>query len=357
MAPPQLDHGRHVSRFKHWTAAELAHDRAARELGERQGALAEERYHQLRAAVQGDFALVQNVPPDLARGQLFPRAGLVFDKYTPRALAPVLGVKLHPRADGTVHPGDLAQYVRGFRDNWKTREGGILYCMGEAREFWNMVLNYHSAAGTTGYKPWDRLFERFKRSGFDRGMIPCMFFAREAGCLNPQCPFLHDREACERDRARVLAKRRVQLGKPSMRELGLLEKRALNEYRASKAADAPQDTDEALAVTLFKDDDEDEEVDPEVYKIFEDSRKVRRICGNPECLRTRTKQGEDIKMLQCSKCQVATYCSAECQKVDWKRHKKMPCKPIEILLEDDNLWNPLGTLKGTERIPVNWGDS
>lgn len=353
MPPPKLDHGRKVTRFVHYTAQDLARDRQGRELGERQGALSEERYHYLRAAIQGKYELT-TVPADLSRGWMFPRAGIVFDKYSDYALEPVLGLKLHPREDGTIHPGDLKLYAQGFRDNWKTREGGVLYCIDEGREFWNMMLNYHSSAGTTGYKPWDRLFERLKRSNFERGMIPCMFFARESGCLNPQCPFLHDREACERDREKVLARRRVQLGRPSQRELGLLEKRALNQYRSSKAEVEPE---ESRALALFKDDDEDE-VDPEVYEIFENSRKVRRICGNPGCLRTKNKgsSGEDdIKMLQCSRCSVATYCSPECQKADWSRHKKMPCKPLEVLLEDDDLWNPWGMLKGTERIPINWG--
>lgn len=132
-----------------------------------------ERYHYLRAAIRGDFD-VTTVPPDFSRAQLFPRQGVLFDRYQPYSLKSVLGIKLHPREDGTVHPEDLALYARGLRESWKCREAEILYCLAEGREFWNMVLNYHSAAATTGYKPWDRLFAALKRNDFDKSIIPCM---------------------------------------------------------------------------------------------------------------------------------------------------------------------------------------
>ncbi|KAF7792041.1 hypothetical protein EIP86_003068 [Pleurotus ostreatoroseus] len=155
-------------------------------------------------------------------------------EYKPFKLEPVIGVKLHPRDDGTIHPEDIKVYVDMFRSNWKCREGGILRCIEEQREFWNMILNYHSTARTTGIKAWDRLFDRLKRNQFDKGMIPCMWFAREAGCLDPKCEFLHDKEACERDREKVLEKRRVALGKPTMRDIGERERRAIRAHHASQ---------------------------------------------------------------------------------------------------------------------------
>ncbi|EKM57062.1 uncharacterized protein PHACADRAFT_172745 [Phanerochaete carnosa HHB-10118-sp] len=356
--PPKLDHGRRVTRFVHYTTQDLVKDRVRRELGEKQHGVAEQWYHQLCAAVKGDYELT-TVPPDLSRSQLFAHSGIVFDKYTAYKLEPVTGVKLHPREDGTILPGDLQFYSRTLRDDWQCREGGIMRCMAEEREFWNMILNYHSSAGTTGYKPWDRLFEKLKRNNFDRGMVPCMFFARETGCLYPRCLFLHDRVACEYDRERVLAKRRAQLGRPPPRDLALLEKRALKDYRSPKvegaaSANETPETDPSSALALL---DDEEDMDPEVYEIFEESSKVRKICNNPECLRTRTrgKSSQDVKMLRCSRCTVANYCSAECQRADWKRHKEMPCKPFEVLLEDDDLWNPWGGLKGMERFPVHYG--
>jgi hypothetical protein len=36
-----------------------------------------------------------------------------------------------------------------------------------------------------------------------------------------------------------------------------------------------------------------------------------------------------------------------CQKQDWPRHKKEPCAPIEDIVANDELWNPMGTRIGT----------
>lgn len=36
----------------------------------------------------------------------------------------------------------------------------------------------------------------------------------------------------------------------------------------------------------------------------------------------------------------------ECQKKDWPRHKQDPCAPIEDIVDNDDLWNPIGTRKG-----------
>ena len=160
-------------RFVQQTSLDRTLQKAVYAQGQKQAALALERFHYLRAAVTGAYTLT-DVPPDFSRGQLFARKGLEFAAYDGAALPPVLGVKLHPRPDGTVHPEDLALYARGFRACWKMREGGVLYCLGDERAFWNMVLNYHSRAATTGRKDWDRLFAALKRSGFDKGLVPCM---------------------------------------------------------------------------------------------------------------------------------------------------------------------------------------
>ena len=41
-----------------------------------------------------------------------------------------------------------------------------------------------------------------------------------------------------------------------------------------------------------------------------------------------TKSDTDVK--KCSRCKVAIYCSAECQKADWKRHKNGECLPRDV---------------------------
>lgn len=160
-------------RYRHWDSASLRNQPRLREQGQQQAQLSLERYHYLCAAIQEKFELT-TVPPDFSRAQMFPRAGLVFSSYESHPLDPILGIKLHPREDGTIHLGDLKMYASTFRESWKSSEGGILYCIAEEREFWNMILNYHSVAGTTGVKAWDKLFEDLRASQFDKGLIPCM---------------------------------------------------------------------------------------------------------------------------------------------------------------------------------------
>lgn len=129
------------------------------------------------------------------------------------------------------------------------------------------------------------------------------FFAREIGCLDPKCPFVHDEEACMRDRAKVLEKRRGELGRPTGRELALREKRAIDEYRSSEGNapaaartnirtgpeyDEEDEADMELALASQageeEDEDEDDDLDPEVWKIYQESRDIRKICSNPDCL-------------------------------------------------------------------------
>lgn len=157
------------------------------------------------------------------------------------------------------------------------------------------------------------------------------WFAREAGCCDPRCEFLHDKEACERNRDRVLEKRRATLGKPTMRDIGERERRAIQAHHASQrqlvlvSGLASATLEEDLnALQLWdddedddKDEDEEEDVDPEVRKIFDERTKVRKICNNPKCLTIQMKKNAreetdalDIKMMCCSRCKVATYCSA-----------------------------------------------
>ncbi|EMD42103.1 hypothetical protein CERSUDRAFT_79710 [Gelatoporia subvermispora B] len=42
-------------------------------------------------------------------------------------------------------------------------------------------------------------------------------------------------------------------------------------------------------------------------------------CGNYKCIRETLKRKE---LMKCGNCKSIFYCSAPCQKVDWKRHKK-----------------------------------
>ena len=150
------------------------------DLGRRQAQCAIERYHYLCAAAQEAYTLHN---PGAFRSEL------TFEKYTAYPLTPV-SAKLHPRKDGTIHPGDIEIYVKCMVRNFKCSEGGIMYCLGDERSFWNMVINYHSSAKTSGIKAWDRLFKQLKASGYDKGIIPCMVAMRVFECcLSANCSF------------------------------------------------------------------------------------------------------------------------------------------------------------------------
>ncbi|KAI0340358.1 hypothetical protein BDW22DRAFT_1398698 [Trametopsis cervina] len=319
-----------------------------------QGGLAIERYHYLCAAIQQKYEIV-SVPADISKAQLFPRQGLIFTKYNAFNLEPVLGIKLHPGSDGTIHPGDIDIYRKEMRNGWKCSQGGILYSVGCARAFWNMIIDYHSSSATTGMKVWDKLFVQLKASGFEQSLVPCMFFATSVGCHTPTCPFLHNKKKAQKARDRILARRRVRLGKPTSRDIGAREKIAIQAYH--DAQDKDVDYDSALTATII-DDDDDEELDPELQEIFEESAKIKKICNNPACLTVKMKRGAEgnnataVKMDVCSRCKVGTYCSKECQKADWKRHKTEPCRPFEELVEDDDLWDDFGYRKGTGRFKI-----
>ncbi|PSR78622.1 hypothetical protein PHLCEN_2v7369 [Hermanssonia centrifuga] len=103
-----------------------------------------------------------------------PQPGILFDNYGPYNLKPLLGIKVHLQRVGTVPPEDPKDYARSVRGNWKCREGGILNCLFEEPELWNVMHNYSSSSGTTGMKAWDLLFSPLKKNKSDEGLIPCM---------------------------------------------------------------------------------------------------------------------------------------------------------------------------------------
>ena len=71
------------------------------------------------------------------------------------------------------------------------------------------------------------------------------------------------------------------------------------------------------------------------------------ICHNPSCIhphRTATRS----KMLYCAQCRQANYCSRECQKSDWKRHKKW-CNAVTASLDATD-FNEIYVVRTCERI-------
>lgn len=108
------------------------------EQGMHQAEIQEDRYHKLRAAIEKKYRILDNIVSD--NGFPFPRQGISFEPYTAVKLESIKGFKLHPNTDGTVHPGDLEIYHDMFKTDWNHAQSGILYNIGEAREFLELHL-------------------------------------------------------------------------------------------------------------------------------------------------------------------------------------------------------------------------
>lgn len=60
-----------------------------------------------------------------------------------------------------------------------------------------------------------------------------------------------------------------------------------------------------------------------------------RQCQNPRCAIVKYPNDDSVKLRYCSACGVANYCSAECQKADWRRHKQV-CENLKTSREEKN---------------------
>ena len=85
--------------------------------------------------------------------------------------------------------------------------------------------------------------------------------------------------------------RRAVLGRPTMRDISLREKRQLAEHRENSKSDSREIVkhEGTSALELWDDDvdDDEEELDPEVDRIFKERAGIKRICSNPDCLTAR----------------------------------------------------------------------
>ncbi|KIK51422.1 hypothetical protein GYMLUDRAFT_64864 [Collybiopsis luxurians FD-317 M1] len=187
---------------------------------------------------------------------------------------------------------------------------------------------------------WDELFNRLKSEGYPKNIIPCRYYGTEAGCWDGACPFLRDQEAASSTREAILKARRKTFDykhKPTPQQCAARIRLLLNREAGPNAS---SEVREAL-----------------MRKIREEVKGDRAYCANPECMEPW--KGNQLKspLQNCSHCKFTMYCSNECQRKDWKRHKGEPCAPIEELIENDDFWNPIGTRKGTEFFKTNWGDA
>ncbi|VDC05480.1 unnamed protein product [Peniophora sp. CBMAI 1063] len=313
-------------RYVHYKTYPPNFDRAkAIAQGRRQAEGNLERYHYLRAAVTGAYDIEQLQPGDPNNPNPLPfvRHGLVFDRYKLHKLKPLRGMKLHPNADGTIHPGDLKLYKEELFGNWKVREAGILYAYMELRPFFNMMLNYNSPAKTTGIPAWDKLLDEWKAAGFPKRMLQCMYFARESGCMDPRCPFQHDAAATKRDKDLVYAWRRARCGQLTPEDIEIFRDVVPAEYSPG---------DDGFIVE-------------EIQYYIKNPDPL--ICWNTGCCQVDDHPELAEQLKRCSRCKVVTYCSAECQKKHWKEHKQ-DCHPYDQIIHDDELWSRVGFRKGLQ---------
>ncbi|KLO11667.1 hypothetical protein SCHPADRAFT_855020 [Schizopora paradoxa] len=264
---------------------------------------ARERFHYLCASIQGKFILIDHIPPKIDNGQFFDRQGLDFSPYKDYKLQPILGIKLFPRTDGTVHPDELKMYHEQFANSWRHSEGGILHNMNDKREFYNCILNYHSLETTTGNAEWDAFFEKLKESGYDKSLVPCAHFGTLTGCMDIDCPFLHDEEMFRERRNKILASRRKALFEPTPKQ------RFQHMQKTYKSKKKPSRNESALVATLDDlDGDDGDETDDEETKIKVP--RVRHFCANMECMKPWLRKQNDVAVLQkCARCQWTFYCS------------------------------------------------
>jgi hypothetical protein len=118
------------------------------------------------------------------------------------------------------------------------------------------------------------------------------FFAQRDGCLDRDCPFLHDREAVLAERIRIVEKRRETFRykhRPTYRQSIFREILLLRSIAGSN---------EALRDEIEKSG-----------KVGEDVKQDKAYCTNPQCMKP-WKKGMKINPLKsCGRCKWTLYCS------------------------------------------------
>jgi len=118
------------------------------------------------------------------------------------------------------------------------------------------------------------------------------FFGREAGCMDKDCPFLHDRDAVLANRAQVLAKRRETFDlKITPKQRYARERRQVDE-----SGQDPQRRSAFMQTAEFK-------------QWRENEKNLRACCANTKCLKPWFGSQENCPLQVCSKCKFTFYCS------------------------------------------------
>jgi hypothetical protein len=243
------------------------------------------------------------------------RVTICFSAYKEFKLLPIKDVKILDPTDESIQKSyitELGMYEATIRDDWRIREGGVLGALAEYGDFFDCIAHYHSPQKTTRVYGWDKLFEKLQNSGFRKNIVPCMVsppltllgsekglicklqsFGQSDGCLDRNCPFLHDREATLADRARIIELRKMRFDykhRPSEKEYMARYNNILNLVTSG---------DQALREQFA------ESYQPEVRQILE---MERAYCANRECMRP-WRKGEKNPLKACKGCKYTMYCS------------------------------------------------
>jgi hypothetical protein len=118
------------------------------------------------------------------------------------------------------------------------------------------------------------------------------FFGQKYGCLNQNCPFLHDRAAVLADRSRVLEERRKTFDykhKPTARQQWTRYFAVMNTMTGN---------DEALRAQIEK----SEEIDRGLER-------TRAFCANMRCMKPWLQEESTGPLKSCKGCKYTMYCS------------------------------------------------
>jgi hypothetical protein len=240
-----------------------------------------------------------------------------FSAYKEFKLLPIKDVRILDPTDESVHDSiiiELDMYEATIRDDWRIREGSMLCALEEYGDFFDSISNYHSPQKGSRVYAWDGLYEELQNSGYRKNVVPCMvgvtrvlekyrrqkrlmnesqFFGQRDGCLDRNCPFLHDREATLADRAQIIKLRRMRFDykhRPS--ELQHMA-------RCNTILNLVSGGDKVLRQQFA------ESYEPEIRRDME---KDRAYCANQACMRP-WKKGEKNPLRACKGCKYTMYCS------------------------------------------------
>lgn len=152
--------------------------------------------------------------------------------------------------------------------------------------------------------PGPALNLRFKMSeSWFLFLLSTQFFARESGCLDNDCPFLHDEEMFRERRNAVLELRREALFAPTPKQRMQHMQRIMKEERTALSM-----LDDLTLNDTHDDDDEDDQTEDEETKVRVP--RVKHFCANSDCLKPWFRKDKGQPPLQnCAKCKWTFYCS------------------------------------------------